>query len=255
MRVGVIRTDLPSPILLADLEQVSRRNVPTEAPGQETYISYPTEAAIQAAIDDTGASGFTAADVIAAVYPTPTTIDVSDATITGIAGFTSPDSDATVAAIAAVVAPQFAETDVAIESFLVGNISQLRNAAYSYGGVAGEAVAVVEDDGSTDFATAHTLPTLTTADLGTPVAGAMTLTGTGLGKESGNSKDPLRSTRVKLTGAVSITLHQEQIEAAGGSVADTSIVIPASLIPGATTTTTSAQVQFRQRVSAIVALT
>jgi hypothetical protein len=158
------------------------------------------------------------------------------------------------------VAPQFAETDVAIESFLLGNLAGFRSASFNpdrrnHASVVGAAIYVSEDDGTTDFATAHTLPVLTTADLGTPVAGALTLTGTGLGKESGNTTDPLRSTIVKLTGAVTLKLSQEAIEAAGGSVSDTSIVIPAALLPGATTTTTSAQVQFRQKVSAVVALT
>jgi hypothetical protein len=165
-----------------------------------------------------------------------------------------------VADIADAVAPQFAETDVAVESFLVGNIRDLRNAAYNpdrrkKSSVAGVAVAVVEDNGVTVFATANTLPILTTADLGTPSAGAMTITGTGLGKESGKATDPLRSTRVELTGALNKVLHQEQIEAAGGSVSETAILIPATLLAGATVTTTRARVQFRQRVSAIVALT
>lgn len=255
MRVGVIRNDLPSPILLADLEQVSRQNAPVDAPGQVRYLSYPTDAALQQVMDDAGATGITVSALRAAVY-TGGSIDVSFATIDGLAWGGAPDTTALTAAIADIVAPQFAETDVAIESFLYGMISKAAGASFNPGiGALGAAVVVLEDDGTTDFSTANTAPILTTADLGTPSAGAMTLTGTGLGKESGGSTSPLRSTSVKLTGAVNITVHQEQIEAAGGSVSDTSIVIPASLIPGAAITTTSARVQFRQKVSAAVVLT
>lgn len=254
MRVGVIRNDLPSPILLADLEQVSRQNAPVDAPGQVRYLSYPTDAALQKVMDDAGAGGITVSALRAAVY-TGGSIDVSFATIDGLAWTGSPDTTALTAAIADLVAPQFAETDVAIESFLYGMIGKAASANFNPGvGALGAAVAVVEDDGSTDFSTANTAPVLTTADLGTPSAGDLTLSGTGLGKESGGATNPLRSTSVKLTGAVKITLHQEQIEAAGGSVSDTEIFIPASLLPGAAVTTTSAQVQFRQKVSSAVAL-
>lgn len=254
MRVGVIRNDLPSPILLADLEQVSRQNAPVDAPGQVRYLSYPTDAALQQVMDDAGATGITVGALRTAVY-TGGSIDVSFATIDGLAWGGAPDTTALTAAIADLVAPQFAETDVAVESFLYGMISKAAGANFNPGiGALGAAVVVLEDDGTTDFSTANTAPVLTTADIGTPV-GFMTLTGTGLGKESGGSTSPLRSTSVKLTGAVKLTVHQEQIEAAGGSVSDTSIVIPVSLIPGAVVTTTSAQVQFRQRVSSAVALT
>ncbi len=47
MRVGVIRGDLPGPVLLSDLEPVSRYNPPTEPRGQEIYISRPTVAEIE----------------------------------------------------------------------------------------------------------------------------------------------------------------------------------------------------------------
>lgn len=52
MRAGVIRGDMPGPILLADLETVSDRNVPTEAPGQVRYLSRPTVAELEAALAD-----------------------------------------------------------------------------------------------------------------------------------------------------------------------------------------------------------
>lgn len=382
MRVGVIRNDLSAPLLLADLEQVSRRNTPVDAPGQVRYLGFTTDAQIAASLADstTGAGAtitgsdisgslpltlvaatsddlrlrtapgdaFTVVSIAAAAYSTidalvaaintalasttlnvqafnggnsnvvlestlfgvdsylendteangsnanselglangstrdmpaasafsaaigiPGGLDVSQATLEAVgAGDNSnalePHYDAGLtrggAALADLVAPQFAETDVAVESFLVGMLSELASANFNpdsrnSASVVGAAIAVVEDDGATAFATANTLPVLTTADLDTPGAGDLTITGTGLGKESGGATDPLRSTSVKLTGDGAITLHQEEIEAGGGTISDTSIFIPAALIPGAATTTTSAQVQFRQRVTAVVALT
>lgn len=150
----------------------------------------------------------------------------------------------------------FAETDVAVESCLVGMMSGFASAAFNPDSrnnsvTAGAAVTILDDDGS---AFSQTVPTATSATLDTPAAGDVTIAGTGLGKESGDSTEPLRSTTVKFTGAVSKTLPQESIEAAGGSVSDTAVVVPASLIPGATTTTTSVQVKFRQLVSDVEAV-
>lgn len=262
MRVGVIRTDLSAPILAADLEQVSRRNDSVDAPGQVRYLSYPTDDALQKAMDDNGATGVTVAALRAAVYDSATTFDVSSSTILALGAWAGLDADvqaSLVADIADTVAPQFAETDVAIESFLLGNLAGYRSATFNpdprnSAVSAGAAIYVTEDDGSTNFATANTLPTVTSATLDSPAAGDVTIAGTGLGKESGDSTDPLRSTTVKFTGDANVTLHQERIEAAGGSVADTEIVVPASLIPGAAASTTSVRVQFRQSVSDLEAL-
>jgi hypothetical protein len=261
MRIGVIRDDLSAPILAADLEQVSRRNDSVDAPGQVRYLSYPTDAALQQAMDDNGATGITVAVLRAAVYPTPTTFDVSEATISALGWVANPDPAATAAAIADVVAPQFAETDVAIESFLVGNISGFRSASFNPDPrnpavSAGAAVYVTEDDGTTDFATANTVPTVTSADYNSPAANDLTVVGTGLGKESGDATDPLRSTVLNLSGAgVNVSVSQEAIEAAGGTVTDTEIFIPAGsgIIPASTAGLT-AVVKFRQLVSAGVAV-
>ena len=258
MRVGVIRNDLSAPILAADLEQVSRRNSSVDAPGQVRYLHHPTDAELQKAMDDNGATGVTVAALKAVVYPTPTTINVSSAAILALGawgGLASPVQVALVADIADAVAPKFAETDVAVESFLVGNLAGYASASFTPDRrrlpalALGPAIAVVEDDGVTVFSTAHTLPTVTSATLGAPSAGAITIAGNGLGHESGNATDPLRSTRVQLTGAVKKTLTQEAIEAAGGSVSRTAIVVPASLIPGAAVATTSVKVLFRQLAS------
>lgn len=50
MRVAVIRGDLPGPVFLADLEDVSQYNPPTEPRGQERYLSRPTSASFGAAM-------------------------------------------------------------------------------------------------------------------------------------------------------------------------------------------------------------
>jgi len=375
MRVAVIRNDLPAPLLLADLEQVSRRNSSVDAPGQVRYLGVATVATIEAALgSSTGGVGATIrgsaltfnvtingtndvlelrtsatgtfvaytiaqatytniTDLIAAlntafgssgivafnignaiVLESPTKgvtsylendtiaggstantilgfangaarnmpaatafltaagipggpVDVSQATLEAVGATTNSRalepfydaSDARATVVADAIAPVFAETDVAVESFLVGMISEYHNASYNPdtrnpASVTSAAVDVVEDDGSTAFETANTLPTVTSATLDSPSAGDVTIAGTGLGKETGDATNRLRSTTVRFTGDVTVTLYQERIEGAGGSVSDTTIVIPASLIPGAATTTTSVQVQFRQRVSAVEAL-
>jgi hypothetical protein len=163
-----------------------------------------------------------------------------------------PSTRGTQTAIADVIAPKFVETAVAIDSFLVGMLSEYRSASYnpdsrrlpSLGAAA--AISVVQDDGVTAFA--PTLPVASTATHNSPTTGALTIAGTGLGVYD------RKETVVKLTGKVSKTLAQVTIERAGGSVAATSIVIPASLIPGLTVATTFVQVKVRQRVSAKIAV-
>lgn len=51
MRIAVIRGDLPGPVFLADLEDVSQYNPPTEPKGQERYLSRPTSTSFGAAMD------------------------------------------------------------------------------------------------------------------------------------------------------------------------------------------------------------
>lgn len=92
-------------------------------------------------------------------------------------------------------------------------------------------------------------PTLATADLDTPGAGDLTLTGTGFLSVAPDI------TKVTLTGTGAITLTSTQITTGGGTVGNTSIVIPAALIPGVATTTTSALVTADARNSPVVALT
>jgi len=98
---------------------------------------------------------------------------------------------------------------------------------------------------STDVAA----PTLTLADFGAPGVADLTLTGTNF-----TSLAP-DITTVIITGTGAVTLTQAQIIAGGGSVAATSIVIPAALVPGINVTVSSAQVRADGQLSAVVVMT
>lgn len=200
-----------------------------------------------------------AATFITATNPVNGTLNVSTATINAVGSATNsnaltliPSGRGTVTAIAEAIAPRIIETAVAIDSWLVGEISEYRSASYNpdsrRGLPNGAAISIVQDDGSTPFTAG--LPVLSVADLNTPSTGILTITGTGLG--SFDNKETI----VRVVGPnINKQIAQRAIEAAGGSVSATSIVIPASLIPGATLTTTTARVQVRQRASAAVAMT
>lgn len=374
MRVAVIRADLPAPLFLADLEQVSRRNDPVDAPGQERYISLPTAAGLTSAfansttgigativgsgaptsltiaagnkvlrLKTSAAASFGAYTLAEAVYASTAALVVAlntalanagvrafmaglvvvlESRTHGVTSYLELDStgngstantnlnltagartvppvadyltaagipggpitisqsvleavgtgtstralepyydaaDSRAGVVANVIAPLIAETDVAIDSFLVGMLHGYRDANYDPDPrrpsvPLGAAVSVMTDDGSAAFSAVHTLPIITTGDLGTPSAGIVTITGTGLGKENGGGTWG-NEVVVKFTGVGAVRLEQKAIIHAGGSVLPAAIVIPASLIPGVAVTTTSVQVQVRQRVSNLVVLT
>lgn len=92
-------------------------------------------------------------------------------------------------------------------------------------------------------------PVLTLADLGTPGVGDLTLTGTTFLSVAPDV------TSVVITGTGAVTLTAAQITTGGGSVAATSIFIPAALVPGVALATSSAQVKANEKSSAVVALT
>jgi len=204
-----------------------------------------------------------AATLITNTLPVGGPLDVSTATINGSGAGTAssalsliPTARGTTTAVAQAVAPRIYESTTALDSFLVGDIQELLNANFNPDSrrlpplANGAAVTVVQDDGVTPFAA--TLPVLTLADLNTPGAGDLTITGTGLGTLE------RQETVVHLansTTGYSKTLLQRFIEAGGGVVSATSVFIPAALIPGATLATTTAQVMVRQRVSGTTALT
>lgn len=91
-------------------------------------------------------------------------------------------------------------------------------------------------------------PTLTLADLGTPGAGDVTLTGTTFVSIAPDI------TTVVITGPAAITLTATQITGGGGTVTATSIMIPAALIPGVAVATSSAKVVSNGKSSPVVAL-
>jgi hypothetical protein len=92
-------------------------------------------------------------------------------------------------------------------------------------------------------------PTITNAQLGVPGAGDVTITGTNL-----ESLTPNTST-VLVTGTGGpLTLTQTAIIAGGGSVGNTSIVIPAALVPGVVAATTFVRVIADDQLSNTFAL-
>lgn len=379
MHIGVIRGDLPGPVLLSGLEPVSQHNPSTEPSGQEVYVSRPTVAeleavfadadvglgaaieggtitfnlvidgtndtlrlktsaaaaftdvliaqttyttladlvtAIQAALDlagvavtvyenragdgivlesntlgvtsylesDTDANGSTAngdlaiadgevrtlvalaSDLITDGLPVGGPLDVSAATLEASGTTTAaaalapiPVARGTTAAVANAIAPKIADTPVAVDSFLAGQISDLLNANFNPDPrrnpalVNGAAVEVVEDDGSTDFATANALPAITSATLDSPGAGDVTIAGTNLAGPGAPTAERKEVT-VKFTGTGTpggpldgLVLSQELIEANGGTVTATSIVVPAVLNDqgGFATGTTAVSVKYR----------
>jgi hypothetical protein len=91
-------------------------------------------------------------------------------------------------------------------------------------------------------------PTVSSAVLDTPGAGDVTITGTNMLSVSPNV------TTVTFTGTGAVTLTQSQITTGGGTVSNTSIVIPAALVPGVAVATTSVKVRADDQDSGTVAL-
>lgn len=380
MHVGVIRGDMPGPVLLDGLEPVSQHNASVDPRGQEVYVSRPTVAEIEgtlanatsgagavleggdisgsfpltitATVDDDlllktdAADAFTTYTIDAAVYATladyvaavdaalggsgitcrqniagngialesdekgvdsyiendteangsnnnvesgladgavrtmvdATTLitgtlpvggplDVSAATIDGAGAGTAssalsliPAARGTTTAVANAVAPQIAETFVAVDSVLAGQVGDLLNALFTPDPnllPTGAAIELVQDDGTTAFTPG--LPVITSATLDLPGAGDVTIAGTGLAS-AGDPNAETEDTVVKFTGVGTpaggdLVIPQALIVSNGGTVSDTSIVIPAVLNTlGFAVTTTSAQVKYRSYASALSAL-
>jgi hypothetical protein len=203
-----------------------------------------------------GGSSFTppsTVTVITATLPVGGPIDVSTATISGLVGEGATAAQLT--ALANSIAPRFVETDVAIKSFQVGMISGFRGATYNpdpyrIPPVAdGAAISVVQDDGVTPFAAPLTV--ITGAASNVPNAGDITITGTNLG-------DPeVDATVVRVTAADGtryIRNYQSVIRSTltggtQGSVAYTTIVIPASLLSNLGVAGSKVIVQYTSLVS------
>lgn len=175
----VIRDDLNTEFasaslnLIADIVGTNQIRIRTTSPdlGPGTYVGIDTVgngSTLSTAIgfaaggvsDTIGSLTTLQAAIVAAVYPTATTIDVSSATIIAVdpafAGLSSDDQAALVLAIADTIAPKLIETGYAQLSFVSGKMSKMKVAGFRPGGVragkpAGIAIAVVEDDGSTAY--------------------------------------------------------------------------------------------------------
>jgi len=93
-----------------------------------------------------------------------------------------------------------------------------------------------------------TAPAITTADLDNPGAGDLTVTGTDF------LSIPPDVSKLVLTGTGAVELTQAQVTGGGGTWSDTSIVVPAALVPGVATGTTSATVRADGQDSNTVAL-
>src|SRR5579863_4735573 len=239
MYVGVIRGDLPGPLFLADLEPTSQTNFPTEPAGQTRYIARPNLAKITAYLASQSLSA-SASALITATNPVGGPLNVSSATITGVAGLGAA-TGAQVAALQGLIDYHFTETDVAIKCFALGNMSKYLEATFTPDPTRrpplaqSAAIYVVQDDGHTLFTFA--VPNISATSF---IAGVLTITGTGLG-----NSEYFDSTTVKIVGPslgptnASTELTQRAIlHAAGGVISATSIVIPAALLPHAVTGST-----------------
>jgi hypothetical protein len=240
--------------------------------GEGSYINIDTVAngstfnGATAANFGVGGGTFTvplATAFITATLPVGGPLDVRATTIRTQLG---PALDtAQVEAMASTIAPKFVDTDVAVKCYQVGYIADLRSANFNPDPnrlpaiVNGPAVTVVQDDGNTAFSASALapVPNITNAQLNVPVAGAVTITGVGLG-----DAENIGSVTVKFTDIINTPsqhapklVSQAEILHAGGTVSLTSIVIPASLVPTwAVVTTTRVSVKYTSLASNTFAL-
>lgn len=220
------------------------------APSPSNPFTMPAATAIIAAMNP------------AVIPPATGSINVSPATILATLG-ASPAA----ASVANLIAPQFQETEVAVQSFQVGNMSKFLELTWNpdprHGTTVspgfppnlpytnGPAIQVVANDGHTPFTAP--LPMITAAVHNVPAAGDITITGVGLANSEYNypvQPEPGAGTVVTVTAAASTAapgsgagvnslpkakLTQRLItkpvsSGTQGTISSTSIVIPASLL-------------------------
>ena len=194
------------------------------------------------------------ADLITATLPVGGPLDVSDATLITTLGEGA--TAAQRAAVADTIAPHIVDTDVAIKSFQVGMISGFRSASYNpdpnrIPAISdGAAIEVVQDDGVSAFTAPLTVISAAAAD--SPDPGDITITGTNLG----NPEVPATVVRVTSEdGGSYVKLYQEIIEAAGGTISATSIVIPASVLNDLGVAGSTVRVQYTSLASNLFTVT
>jgi len=195
-------------------------------------------------------TSFTDADVAAPTVTSAQINNVTNALSIGGTNFTSlaPNvSKVVITGTGAVTLTQaqiltgggtFSATAIAIPAALVPGISDTTSF-----------VQVIADDQITPVRALVEAPVITGAEIDVPTAGDLTLTGTEF-----TSISPTLSS-VIITGDGAVTLTQTQITTGGGTVSNTSIVIPAALVPGLAATTSSAQVQADTLLSNVFVVT
>lgn len=202
----------------------------------------------------------TVATVIAATLPVGGPLDVRTATLQGLVGLAA--SATTLTAIADAIAPRFIETDVAIKSFQVGNLSKYLEATFTPDPtrlpaiVQGAAVTVVQDDGNTVFTAG--LPNITGAAHNVPNTGDLTITGTGLANIEFFDATTIHITNPTTNAFVRAfqkVINKTVSGGTTGSVTATSIVIPASLLNGLSAVGNKVQLQYTSFVSNVFTIT
>jgi len=179
----------------------------------------------------------------AVVPPATGSINVSAATLLSTLG-ASPNTSY----VADFVAPPFKETEVAVQSYQVGDLAKYRALTWNPDPrrlpviTSGPAVQVVEDDGVTNFSSSPLapLPTVTAATHNVPAAGDITITGVNLGnveylnetivtiRQAASAATPgTQPASIRVTQSL---LNKPVSSGTQGSVSNTSIVIPASLL-------------------------
>jgi hypothetical protein len=209
-----------------------------------------------------GGGSFTipsAASIITDTLPVGGPLDVSETNLRSNVGFGA--SDPQLSAFADSIAPRLIETDAAIKSFQVGMISGFRSSSYNPDPsrlpalTPGAAISVVQDDGSTPFTAPLTV--ISGAVHNSPNGGDITITGTNLG----NSEWLQTVVRVYSSDmSRSVKLYQKIIQrtltgGTQGSVAPTSIVIPASLLSSLGVTGSKVRVQYTSFASNLFTVT
>lgn len=190
-------------------------------------------------------TSFVDADVAA---PTVTSMrldlpGVGDITISGT-NLTSLAPDLTTVVLTGSGAVTLTQTQITGGGGTVSATSIVIPAALVPGVADSATFGTVTADNQPATGTVALVPTLASAVLG----GTLVLTGTRM------ASVPVTETSVVITGTGAVTLTQAQIVTGGGSVGQTSIVIPLALIPGVVAVGSSAQVRSNGLTSAVVAV-
>ncbi len=193
-----------------------------------------------------------ASTIITALLPVGGPLNVSASSL-----LTNVGAAPTAASVADKIAPRFIETEQAVLSFQVGNLSKYLESTFTPDPnrlpalAQSAAITVVQDDGTTTFTSTN--PTVSGAVHNSPNTGDLTIAGTGLGNSEFFNATAVRVTNP--TTGVYVHLEQRVIGrtvsgGTTGSVSATSIVIPASLLAGLGVVGSKVQVKYLSLASA-----